>query len=151
MGTFQFGERSKRELSTCKPALRKVMELAIKQSPVDFGISQGARSVEQQRQFYLKGVSQVNPDRYTLEELPLKGKHIVTDKFPLSRAADIFIYVPGKRELSYHPEHLALVAGVIYAAAAQLGIAIRWGGNWDGDGEILTDQKFDDSPHLELI
>lgn len=28
--------------------------------------------------------------------------------------------------------------------------ALRWGGNWNMDAEILTDQSFDDFPHWEL-
>jgi peptidoglycan L-alanyl-D-glutamate endopeptidase CwlK len=29
-------------------------------------------------------------------------------------------------------------------------LRLRWGGDWDGDGE-LDDQQFDDLPHFELI
>jgi peptidoglycan LD-endopeptidase CwlK len=31
-----------------------------------------------------------------------------------------------------------------------MGIEIRWGGDWDGDGD-LSDHKFNDLPHFELI
>jgi hypothetical protein len=28
---------------------------------------------------------------------------------------------------------------------------LKWGANWDMDGEIITDQGFMDLPHFELI
>ena len=45
---------------------------------------------------------------------------------------------------------LGYIAGRAYAIAAEEGFSIRWGGDWDGDGDT-TDQKFDDLFHLELI
>jgi peptidoglycan L-alanyl-D-glutamate endopeptidase CwlK len=31
-----------------------------------------------------------------------------------------------------------------------LGVKLRWGGNWDRDGEPVTDQDFQDLVHFEL-
>ena len=42
-----------------------------------------------------------------------------------------------------------LVGGVILDAANSLGVSIRWGADWDGDGDIM-DQTFDDLGHIEL-
>jgi len=39
--------------------------------------------------------------------------------------------------------------GLVKGLAAEMGIAIRWGGNWDGDDD-LHDQTFFDLPHFEL-
>jgi len=44
---------------------------------------------------------------------------------------------------------LGYIAGRAFALAQQEGIRIRWGGDWDGDGD-LTDQNFDDLFHIEL-
>jgi len=35
------------------------------------------------------------------------------------------------------------------AAAALAKVKIRWGGNWDMDGEPVTDQEFQDLVHYE--
>ena len=40
-------------------------------------------------------------------------------------------------------------AGYVKRVADEMGIKVRWGGDWDGDGEF-TDQKFDDLVHWEL-
>jgi len=81
-----------------------------------------------------------------------KGKH----NYNPSMAFDFYIYVPGKK-LSYDKLHLTFVAGLIIAVAKMLILDnkithdIRWGGNWDSDGELISDQSFDDLPHIELI
>ena len=45
---------------------------------------------------------------------------------------------------------LGYIAGHAHRIAAEEGFSIRWGGDWDGDGD-MTDQTFDDLFHLELI
>lgn len=41
------------------------------------------------------------------------------------------------------------LAKVVLAKAKALGIPLRWGGDWDGDGD-MTDQSLMDLPHYEL-
>jgi peptidoglycan L-alanyl-D-glutamate endopeptidase CwlK len=45
--------------------------------------------------------------------------------------------------------HFDVMAGVVLAAAADLGIHIRWGGDWDGDLNVY-DQEFNDLCHFEI-
>ena len=42
------------------------------------------------------------------------------------------------------------MAGLVEGIATKHGIAIRWGGDWDGDRDF-KDQTFDDLVHYELI
>jgi peptidoglycan L-alanyl-D-glutamate endopeptidase CwlK len=42
------------------------------------------------------------------------------------------------------------LAGVVTGVAHELGIKIRWGGDWDQDGE-WKDERFVDMPHYELL
>ena len=41
-------------------------------------------------------------------------------------------------------------AGYVKGKASQLGIMIRWGGDWDGDNDV-NDQAFNDLAHFELL
>jgi peptidoglycan L-alanyl-D-glutamate endopeptidase CwlK len=41
-------------------------------------------------------------------------------------------------------------AGFVNATAIALGIAVRWGGDWNGDMRF-REEKFKDLPHWELI
>lgn len=42
------------------------------------------------------------------------------------------------------------LAGAVFQAAYKLGVKMRWGGDWDGDG-AWRDQTFHDLPHFELV
>lgn len=46
-------------------------------------------------------------------------------------------------------EELAFIAGAAVARARSQGLAVRWGGDWDRDGD-LDNNTFDDYFHLEL-
>jgi peptidoglycan L-alanyl-D-glutamate endopeptidase CwlK len=147
---FHFGDASIARLTTCHQDLQRVMLDAIVRSPVDFSITEGHRSHEQQLRYFLAGKSKLDP---RIPEHKNKAMHLYSP----SRACDIAIFVPGKPGLTYDYNHLCVIAGVVFACAAdllnrqQITHRIRWGGNWDGDGEIIVDQTFNDLPHFELV
>lgn len=125
------------------------MKLAITKSKVDFGISEGHRSLSRQKQLFDEGKTKI-------DGISKKGKH----NYKPSLAVDIYIYHPNsetRKKVAYNKIHLAYVAGIIQASAKELadkgGVShvIRWGANWDSDGVIDFDQAFDDYPHFELI
>ena len=153
-----FGTRSKAKIQTCHKDLQEIFNLAIKWSKVDFGVSEGHRSVSRQQDLYAIGRTieiHKKPITY-VDGIKKKSKH---NKKP-SEAGDVFIYDPNvktRKKIIYSEVHLSYVAGVLDAAAQHLYDSgktkhlLRWGGNWDGDGVIAIDQKFDDLPHFELI
>ncbi len=47
-------------------------------------------------------------------------------------------------------ERFSYFAGIVIGIGASMGVAIRWGGDWDKDNE-LKDNGFDDLMHFELI
>lgn len=47
-------------------------------------------------------------------------------------------------------ERFYLFAGMVLAVAKEMGIPLRWGGDWDRDMD-LHDQKFNDLVHFELV
>lgn len=141
-----FSNRSKTKLASCHSDLQLISEESLRVSQVDFGISEGHRSVEKQLEYYNTGKSKI-------DGIKKKGKH----NYQPSLAFDIYAYVSGKPELSFNMTYLAYLGGVITATAERLlnegriSHKIRWGYNWDSDGEIGTDQRFQDMPHFELI
>lgn len=134
---YSFSNTSKDRLSTCHEDLQKIFEVAISLSPVDFGISEGHRSLERQKQLFDEGKSKI-------DGISKKGKHNYTP----SKAVDVYAWVNGKA--SWDKSHLCVIAGVVMAVAANYSIKLRWGGNWDMDGEVISDQTFQDLPHFEL-
>lgn len=146
---YNFGNRSLSKLETCHSDLQLIMQTAIKRSCIDFGISEGYRSLERQKRLYDDGKSKI-------DGVSRKGKH---NSNP-SMACDIFAYHPNihtRKKIAYNVPTLSFIAGIVVSVSKELkekGLithSIRWGGNWDNDGIILLDQNFDDLPHFELI
>ena len=136
MSTYQFGSTSLARLGTCDPRLQVVMKAAIAQGLIDMTVTEGHRDQETQDKYFSQGKSRI--------KFP-HGKH---NSFP-SRAVDVAPFVGG--ELSYDQRHCCYMAGLIMGIARTLGIKLRWGGNWDQDGEPVTDQDFQDLVHFELV
>ena len=120
--TFSFGNRSKERLNGVHPDMVKVMEEAIKESPLDFSITEGLRTRERQQELFSAGKSQTMNSRH------LTGK-----------AADIAVLVDG--QVTWDFPKYQIVADHIKKVAKELGIDIVWGGDW---------QSFKDGPHFEL-
>ena len=149
---YQFGNRSQKQLELAHPDLRKILVCALSHSMIDFGISQTARTFEEQLGHFTAQRSKLDP---RVPELLEAAKHVITETRPLAEAADIYAYHPSQ-DIAYSKDHLCYIAGVICATAIDLynddkiDHLIRWGGNWDSDGVILLDQNFNDLPHFEL-
>jgi len=65
-----------------------------------------------------------------------------------SRAVDVapfFAGIPWEDQRAF--DHFA---GIVMGVAADEGVALRWGGDWDGDFDF-KDQEFMDLGHFELI
>lgn len=141
---YKFGKRSLEHLSTCHKDLQLIAHEALKRSMVDFGIHCGWRSNEDQQKAYDSGHSSAPPG---------SSKHNLKP----AMAFDFHIYVRGKANRTWDEIHVVYVATVILETARELkskGLIshnVRWGGNWDGDGEIKYDQRLWDPVHIELV
>lgn len=157
MNNYSFGSSSLARLNTCHNDLQLIAILALEWSQVDFGISHGHRDPDYQKILWQKGRDSngliVNP----AEVVTYKDGKINKSKHNLypSMALDVFAFVNGKA--SWDAKYLCYIAGVFFAAynhladKGKIAHKLRWGGNWDGNGEIITDQSFIDLPHFELI
>lgn len=141
---YSFGQMSLSKLNSCHKDLQLIMLDAISQSKVDFGISEGKRSLPKQQELYKKGLSRI-------DGINKRGKHNMTP----SMAVDIYAWVQGKG--NWDDAHLGYLAGVILRSAddlygeGRIDHKVRWGGDWDGDGIIALDHSLKDLPHFELI
>ena len=120
--TFKFSKRSRSKLQGVNPDLVKVMERAIEITPIDFGITEGLRTVERQKQLYEAGASKT-----------MNSKHLRGD------AVDVVAYVGG--QVSWDWPLYDAIAVAVKQAANELDIDITWGGDWT---------TFKDGPHFEL-
>lgn len=126
----QWSERSLRNLAGIHPDLRRVMDRALQESPIDMVINEGLRTLARQRQLVAKGASKT-----------LKSRHITGHAIDFYAMVDLDL--DGKIEFveMSNPRLMTQIANAIKAAAVKEDVAIVWGGDW---------RTFKDLPHVEL-
>ena len=127
---FALSQKSLDKLHGVSYDLVQVVKRAIELTDIDFGISEGVRSLERQKELFAAKKS-----------MTMKSRHLTGD------AVDLYAYVDGA--VSWKPRYYDYINDAMQEAALELGIRIRWGGDWDGDGD-KTDQSFNDLCHWEL-
>lgn len=141
---FTLSNTSQQKLDTCHEDLILIIKESIKTSLVDFGVSEGERSLKTQQEYFAQGLSRC-------DGVTNKSKH----QNKPSLAVDIYAYYNGAAH--WDDLHLAYLGGHIIATADRLyregrvTHKLRWGGNWDMDGVIVLDQRLKDLPHFELV
>ena len=141
--------RSREKLSGVKPELAGTVKRALELSPIDFGVTEGIRSVDRQKELVARGLSQT-----------MNSKHLA------GNAVDLVAYLSGRVcwEMSAYDE----LADAMKQAAKETGVSIRWGGAWqirdirlyEGTMEDATNAYIDlrrsqgrrpflDGPHFE--
>ncbi len=133
-----FGTTSTARLCTCDERIQAVMERVIK--VMDCSVVFGHRTKAEQEAAFKKGNSRKHfPD----------SKH---NSKP-STAIDVAPWVEGQIPWNRH-EYWYKLAGVVLTSAAAVGVKLRWGGDWDGDGTIVkydSDESLNDLGHFELV
>lgn len=134
------GKRSLDTLKGIHPDLVRVMQEAIKDSPVDFTITDGVRTTAQQQALYAKGRTAPGGKVTNADGVKNKSNHQVkADGF--GWAVDLYPYIDGKIDFN-DTKSLEIIAAHIKATAKCLGVKIGWGGDWKGAW---------DKPHFELL
>ena len=119
---YKFSERSLRNLKGVDEKLVNLMIEVLSISPHDFGITEGLRTIEKQKEYIKTGKSQ------TMNSYHLKGK-----------AVDIVVYKDKKVtwDLKYYKE----IADIVKKIAVEKGLKITWGGDW---------KTLVDGPHFQI-
>ena len=126
----RFGSRSKKRLATCDDRLQDLFKEVVKH--FDCSVIQGHRGKADQNKAFDEGRSKLRyPD----------GNHNATP----SKAVDVAPYpIDWSDRDRFH-----YFSGFVLGIASQMGLKIRWGGDWDRDTQV-KDNKFDDLPHFEI-
>lgn len=137
---FSYGRTSSGVLITASFNLQLVFDEALAMGLIDISAIESRRAKARQNRLFKIDRSRV--------QWPY-SKHNVLNPTDLAHAVDAAPFVSGKRSDNYY--HCIYLAGVVQACGEKLGIPIRWGGNWDQDGEPVTDQDFQDLWHYEEV
>lgn len=126
----KFGKESLAKLATCDERLQKIFKEVIK--GIDCQVLEGHRGQKAQDAAFAAGNSKL--------KWP-KGEHNATP----SRAVDVAPWPVDWKDM----RRFDFFAGYVKGTAAQMGLKVRWGGDWDSDND-LKDQKFNDLVHFEI-
>ena len=148
---FKLSERSIRKLEGVEKDLVNVVLEAIKLTKVDFGVTYGLRTLEEQKELYESGRSQT-----------MKSKHLE------GRAVDLVAYFGSNVswELNVYDD----ICDAMAEAARRHTVAIKWGAAWsegdirlyEGSAEDAMNAYIDlrrsegrrpfiDAPHFEMM
>lgn len=149
--SFKLSQRSLDKLEGVDERLVAVVKHAITATKIDFGVIQGMRTIEMQKELVAKGASQT-----------MKSKHLD------GNAVDLMAYIGGRGswELNVYDD----LADAMKEGANAVGCKVRWGaawhiddiGSWDGTMEEAMNAYIDlrrsqgrrpfiDGPHFELM
>ncbi len=151
--TYVLSKRSLDNLSGVHPDLVKVVKRAIEITKQDFVVIEGVRTREQCMINYGKGrtaaqclakgiaAKYANPNaaKVTWLKNPFGSKHVK------GLAVDICPYPIDWNDL----KKFDAIAKAMLDAGRELGVAVRWGADWDRDGRP-RERGESDSPHFEI-
>lgn len=135
---YKFSQASEECLKHLVPDMVRVVRRAMSFQVMDFTVLETLRDEERQKMLVAAGSSQ-----------KADSLHLANDD-GLAEAVDLLPYpynVNGV-DVWQDKQRFAVLAGIMFAAAALENVPIRWGGDWDGDGNN-ADSKFHDMPHFE--
>ena len=122
----RFGKKSKERLKGVNSKLINVLNELVK--IMDVTIIEGLRTEARQNELLAQGKSKTKYSKH------LEGKAVDLAPYPID----------WKDRERFH-----YMGGMVRGIGQQMGVTIRWGGDWDSDGEI-KDNGFDDLVHVEI-
>ena len=154
--SFRLSQRSMDRLEGVHPDMTAVVERAIQLTGIDFGVTQGVRTLDEQKANVAAGRSQT-----------MRSKHLLQDD-GFSHAVDVVAYVGS--DVSWELNVYDDICDAFKEAAKEVGCSIKWGAAWS-EGDIRTYEgssedammayvdlrrsqgrrPFIDAPHFELM
>ena len=123
---YKFGKRSKQRLKGVDPKLVNVLNELIK--IMDVTIIEGLRSKERQQELLAQGKTKTKYSKH------IEGKAVDLAPYPINW---------DDREMFHY------MGGMLRGLGKAMELKIRWGGDWDSDGDT-KDNNFDDLVHFEI-
>ena len=150
---FNLSQKSLDRLNGVDERLQRVVKRAIQLTKQDFMVLEGVRTREQCMINYGKGrtiaqceakgvpAQYANPNaaKVTWLNNPFASKHCD------GKAVDLVPYPVDWNDL----KKFDAIAQAMLQAAKELGVPVRWGADWDGDGKP-RERGESDSPHFEI-
>ena len=122
----KFGKRSRSRLVGVDAKLVNILNELVK--IMDVTIIEGVRTKERQEELLSKGATKTRFSKH------IDGKAVDLAPYPIDWE---------------DRERFHYMGGMLRGIGHEMGVNVRWGGDWDSDGAI-KDNSFDDLVHVEL-
>jgi peptidoglycan L-alanyl-D-glutamate endopeptidase CwlK len=131
--------RDERRLEGVHPALVGVVREAMGRCRFRVRVLEGVRTMERQRELYAQG--RTAPGK--IVTWSMESRHLTGHAVDLAPIDDNGV-------LDWNDtRRFTELAIAMLSSAAELGVPLRWGADWDGDGNFREKGEYD-SPHFEL-
>ena len=134
-----FGSKSRALLDTVDPRLVEILEKVVKHR--DITIISGFRGKAEQDDLVRRGLSKT---RWPYSK---HNRNAAGEAARPAIAVDIAPYPINWKDTN----DFVYVAGMVMQAADELGYKVRYGGDWNMNGNVIDDQTFQDLGHFELV
>lgn len=131
-----FGDRSKGNLAKVHPLLIKVATIALEKGEQDFTVICGYRDKAGQDEAIRNKTTTVSFPNSAHNQLPSCAIDVIP--YPFTSWDDPAMLRGWKK-----------ISDAMFAAAKEVGIELRWGGDFNRDGNKTTSDAWD-KPHFEL-
>jgi peptidoglycan L-alanyl-D-glutamate endopeptidase CwlK len=134
-------KRSLNNLNGVHPNLVTVVKRAIEITKQDFMVIEGVRTQARQDELWAQGRTKPGPVVTWVKDVSSHGIH--ADGY--GHAVDVVPYPVDWNDL----KKFDAIADAMFTSASELGVKLRWGADWDMDGNP-RERGESDSPHFEL-
>lgn len=134
-----FSKRSINSLDGVHPQLVRVLKQAIKNTPIDFTVVEGVRTLARQQALYAQGRTKPGSVITYADGVRNPSNHQIY-KDGYGYAVDLYPFINGCVQLE-NRKALEIIASHIKQTAESMGIAVVWGGDW---------KRPCDPPHFQL-
>lgn len=117
---YALGTRSNLNLTSVHPILAEAARYAITNSSVDFGVYEGLRTIEKERENIANGTSKLTNPRDCLHCLQSDG---------FGHAVDLVPFINGAYTWDWKAVYV--IAAHVQQFCFRNSVALRWGGVWD--------------------
>lgn len=135
---YRFSQKSEERLKDLHPDMARVVRRALGFQVMDFTVLETLRDQARQELLVKTGASKT-----------MNSRHLANAN-GLAEAVDLLPYPYNVNGIDVwaDKQRFSVLAGLMYAAASLENVQIRWGGDWDFDGNN-ADSTFHDMPHFE--
>lgn len=139
---FTLSDASKQKLATADPRLQRVLETVVARYGIPVTVLFGHRSKADQDAAVKSGKSELPWPKSKHNRLPAEAIDVAPMRWDAATRKWVI-------DWNDHGT-FGVLAGLMLATARELGVALKWGADWDGDFD-LREHSLRDGPHFELI